>query len=46
MQLVPTLLSWLVAINLVTGAAYAFDKVAARRGGRRIREQTLWLLVS
>ena len=44
MQLVPTLLSWLIAINLVTGAAYAFDKVAARRGGRRIREQTLWLL--
>jgi uncharacterized membrane protein YsdA (DUF1294 family) len=43
-QLVPTLLSWLVAINLVTGAAYAFDKVAARRGGRRIREQMLWLL--
>lgn len=44
MQLVPTLLSWLIAINLVTGAAYAFDKVAGRRGGRRIREQMLWLL--
>jgi len=43
-QLVPTLLSWLIAINLVTGAAYAFDKVAGRRGGRRIREQALWLL--
>ena len=46
MQLVPTLLSWLVAINLVTGAAYAFDKVAGRRGGRRISEQMLWLLAS
>jgi len=45
-QLVPTLLSWLIAINLVTGAAYAFDKVAGRRGGRRIREQMLWLLAS
>lgn len=44
MQLVPTLLSWLIAINLVTGAAYAFDKVAGRRGGRRISEQMLWLL--
>jgi uncharacterized membrane protein YsdA (DUF1294 family) len=36
--------SWLIAINLVTGVAYALDKVAARRGGRRIRERTLWLL--
>jgi uncharacterized membrane protein YsdA (DUF1294 family) len=42
-QLVSTLLSWLIAINLVTGAAYAFDKVAGRRGGRRISEQMLWL---
>jgi uncharacterized membrane protein YsdA (DUF1294 family) len=43
-QLVPALLSWLIATNLVTGVAYALDKVAARRGGRRIRERTLWLL--
>jgi uncharacterized membrane protein YsdA (DUF1294 family) len=35
---------WLLAINLVTAAAYAYDKVAAPRGGRRIRERTLWLL--
>ena len=31
------LLWWLVAINLVTAAAYAYDKLAAPRGGRRIR---------
>jgi uncharacterized membrane protein YsdA (DUF1294 family) len=35
---------WLVAINVVTAAAYAYDKLAAPRGGRRIRERTLWLL--
>ena len=38
------LLWWLVAINLVTAAAYAYDKLAAPRGGRRIRERTLWIL--
>ncbi len=38
------LLWWLVAINLVTAGAYAYDKTAARRDGRRIRERTLWLL--
>ena len=38
------LLAWLVAINLVTAAAYAYDKLAAPRGGRRIRERTLWIL--
>ena len=40
----PLLVAWLVAINLVTAAAYAYDKVSARRGGRRIRERTLLLL--
>ena len=38
------LLAWLVAINLVTAAAYAYDKLAAPRGARRIREETLWIL--
>ena len=39
------LLWWLVAINLVTAAAYAYDKLAAPRpGARRVRERTLWLL--
>jgi uncharacterized membrane protein YsdA (DUF1294 family) len=35
---------WLLAINLVTAAAYAYDKVSARQGGRRIRERSLWIL--
>lgn len=38
------LLAWLGVINVVTAAAYAWDKVAARRGARRIRERTLWRL--
>ena len=38
------LLLWLVAINVVTAAAYAFDKVSARNHGRRVRERTLWIL--
>ena len=38
------LLVWLLAINVVTAAAYAYDKLAAPRGGRRVRERTLWLL--
>lgn len=38
------LVAWLVAINVATAAAYAYDKLAAPRGGRRIRERTLWLL--
>jgi uncharacterized membrane protein YsdA (DUF1294 family) len=37
--------AWLVAINVVTAAMYAKDKLAARRpGARRVRERTLWLL--
>jgi uncharacterized membrane protein YsdA (DUF1294 family) len=41
----PTLLiGWLIVVNVVTGAAYAYDKTAARRGGRRVRERTLLLL--
>jgi uncharacterized membrane protein YsdA (DUF1294 family) len=38
------LLWWLAGINAVTAAAYAYDKLAAPRGGRRVRERTLWLL--
>lgn len=38
------LLVWLVVVNVVTAAAYAYDKLAAPRGGRRVRERTLWLL--
>ncbi|HEU0243227.1 MAG TPA: DUF1294 domain-containing protein [Candidatus Limnocylindrales bacterium] len=40
----PLLVGWLFLINLVTAAAYAYDKLAAPRGQRRIRERTLWLL--
>jgi uncharacterized membrane protein YsdA (DUF1294 family) len=38
------LLAWLVLVNVVTAGAYAYDKLAAPRGARRIRERTLWLL--
>jgi uncharacterized membrane protein YsdA (DUF1294 family) len=42
---VPALLAWLLAINVVTAATYAWDKtMARRRGARRIRERTLLLL--
>ncbi|HYN48250.1 MAG TPA: DUF1294 domain-containing protein [Candidatus Nanopelagicales bacterium] len=37
-------LLWLVAINVATAAAYAYDKLAAPRGARRVRERTLWIL--
>ncbi len=43
MQVGPLLL-WLLVINVITAAVYAWDKTQARRGGRRIRERTLWLL--
>ena len=38
------LLLWLVVINVITAGAYAYDKLAAPRGGRRVRERTLWIL--
>jgi len=38
------LIGWLLAINVATAAAYAYDKLAAPRGRRRIRERTLWIL--
>ena len=44
MSLLPVVLLWLVVINVATAAAYAYDKVAAPRGGRRVRERTLWIL--
>ena len=44
MNLPQGLLLWLLLVNLATAAAYAYDKMAARRGGRRIRERTLWIL--
>ena len=37
----PLLIGWLFVINLATAAAYAYDKLAAPRGQRRIRERTL-----
>ncbi len=36
--------AWLVVINVVTAAVYAWDKQAARRGARRVPERRLWLL--
>lgn len=36
--------SWLVAVNLVTFAMYGFDKSVARRGGKRISERELLIL--
>jgi uncharacterized membrane protein YsdA (DUF1294 family) len=38
------LLLWLVAINVITAIAYAWDKAQARRGGRRVPERRLFLL--
>jgi len=40
----PLLIGWLFVINLATAAAYAYDKLAAPRERRRVRERTLWLL--
>jgi len=36
--------AWLAVINVVTAVAYAYDKLAAPRGARRVRERTLWIL--
>ncbi len=44
MSLLPIVLLWLLVINVATAAAYAYDKLAAPRGGRRVRERTLWIL--
>ena len=39
------LLVYLLAINVVTAGAYAWDKRQSRRpGARRVRERTLWIL--
>jgi uncharacterized membrane protein YsdA (DUF1294 family) len=43
-MLLQVMLAWLLVINIATAAAYAYDKIAARRGGRRIRERTLLLM--
>ena len=43
-MLLQILLPWLLVINVATAAAYAYDKTAARRGARRIRERTLWIM--
>jgi uncharacterized membrane protein YsdA (DUF1294 family) len=37
------LLAWLLAVNAITAGLYAYDKLAAPRGWRRIRERTLWI---
>ena len=35
---------WLIVVNVISTGAYAYDKLAALRGGRRVRERTLWIL--
>lgn len=37
------LVAWLLAVNAATAVLYAYDKLAAPRRRRRIRERTLWL---
>ena len=44
MSLPQAVLVWLFAINIATAATYAYDKLAAPRGARRVRERTLWIL--
>jgi uncharacterized membrane protein YsdA (DUF1294 family) len=44
MSPVQAVVLWLIAINVATAAAYAYDKLAAPRGARRVRERTLWIL--
>jgi uncharacterized membrane protein YsdA (DUF1294 family) len=43
-MLIQVVLLWLLAINVVTAAVYAWDKKAAQRGARRIPERRLFLL--
>jgi uncharacterized membrane protein YsdA (DUF1294 family) len=38
-------LAWLLGINLLTFAIYAYDKRAAKRGGWRIPESSLHLVM-
>ena len=39
------LLAWLVVVNVVTFAMYAWDKSRSKQAGaRRVPERTLWLL--
>ena len=39
------MLAWLVVVNVITAATYAWDKRSAHHpGARRVRERTLWLL--
>jgi uncharacterized membrane protein YsdA (DUF1294 family) len=40
---VTALLAWLLAANALTALLYAYDKLAAPRGWRRVRERTLWI---
>jgi uncharacterized membrane protein YsdA (DUF1294 family) len=40
----PLLLAYLLSINLITFLTYAYDKRAARKHNRRIRERTLHVL--
>ena len=37
------LVAWLIVINVATAALYAYDKLAAPRGWRRVQERTLWI---
>lgn len=37
----PWLAAWLAAINVIALADYGFDKLQARRGGRRVPEKVL-----
>jgi uncharacterized membrane protein YsdA (DUF1294 family) len=43
-MLLPLLVAWIALMTLVTFVAYARDKRAARTGGRRTPERTLFAL--
>jgi uncharacterized membrane protein YsdA (DUF1294 family) len=38
------IVGWYALVSVVTVVVYAFDKSAARRGARRVRERTLHVL--